>query len=49
MAKADVVKMEMPSISLKSVAPIVSREAEEKLQLVEDPTKMGREGLLAEP
>ena len=31
MAKASAVKMEMPSVSLKSIAPIVPRKAEEKL------------------
>ena len=49
MAKVGTVKMEMLSVSLNSIAPMVPRKAEEKLQLVEDFTKMGCEGLLAEP
>ena len=42
------VKVELPSVSLKSVTPIVPKNKEENEQLVEDLTLMGCEGLLAE-
>ena len=38
MAKASAVKVDLPSVSLKSVSPIVPKKEEEKIQLVEDLT-----------
>ena len=49
MAKAGIVKVELPSVSLKSVTLVVPKNNEEKEQLVEDLTCMGYEGLLVEP
>ena len=49
MAKTSAVKVEVPSVSLKSVTPVVPKNEEEKWQLVEDLTRMGCEGLLTEP
>ena len=49
MVKVGTVKVELPSVSLKSITPLVPRNVEEKEQLVEDLTRMGCEGLLAEP
>ena len=49
MAKAIVVKVEVPSVNLRFVVLVVSKNGEEKWQLVEDLTRMGCEGLLVEP
>ena len=49
MAKFSAIKVELPSVSLKSVIPVVPRNTEKKEQLVEDLTRMGYEGLLVEP
>ena len=49
MVKVENVKVELHPVSLKSVTPIIPGKEEEKLQLVEDLTKMGCEGLLVEP
>ena len=49
MAKTSAVKVEVPSVSFKSVMPMVPKNKEEKRQLVEDLTQMGCEGLLLEP
>ena len=49
MGKAGAVKVEVPSASLESVTRVVSKNAKEKEQLVEDMTQMGCEGLLVEP
>ena len=46
MAKAGCVKVEPYPMSLKSVAPTIPINDEEKKMLVEDLTKMGCEGLL---
>ena len=48
MMKVVAVKVELPLVSLKSIIPLVPRNKGEKEQLVEDLTKMGCEGLLAE-
>ena len=49
MGRIGAVKVEVPSVSLKSVVPIVPKNEEEKWQLVEDLTRMGCKGLLVEP
>ena len=49
MVGTSIVKMDFLSISLKSVTPIIPGRDEEKLQLVEDLTKMGCAGLILEP
>ena len=49
MAKTGHVKVELHLMSLKSIIPIIPGKEEEKLQLVEDLTKMGYERLLVEP
>ena len=49
MGRIGTVKVEVPSVSLKSVVPVVSKNKEEKRQLVEDLTQMGCEGLLIQP
>ena len=49
MAKVGHVKVEQHPVSLKSVIPIMPGKEEEKLQLVEDLTKMGCKGLFVEP
>ena len=51
MAKVGVcaVKLEIPSVSLQTVAPSISQDKEEKEQLLQDLTRMGCEGLLKEP
>ena len=49
MAATRAVKVELPSVSLKSVTPLFPKNKEEKEQLVEDLTLMGCKGLLAEP
>ena len=51
MAKAGVsaVKLEVPFLSLQTVAPSVSQDMEEKEQLLQDLTRMGYEELLKEP
>ena len=49
MARTCVVKVELPPISLKSVNPVVPKDKKEKEQLLEDLTRMGCKGLLAEP
>ena len=48
-AGTSAVKVEFIPVSLKSVYPIIPRKDEEKLQLVDDLTKMGCEGLIVEP
>ena len=47
MGKIGAVKVEMPSVSLRSVVLAVSKNKKEKRQLVEDLTRMGCEDLLA--
>ena len=47
MEKIGAVKLEVPLVSLRSVMPLVPRDAKEKEQLVEDLTQMGSKGLLA--
>ena len=49
MAKVVHVKVELYLVSLKSVAPVIPKNDEEKEMLIEDLTKMGCEGLLLEP
>ena len=49
MGRTGAVKVEVPSMSLKSVVPMVPKNEEEKWQLVEDLTWMGYKGLLVEP
>ena len=49
MDRTRAIKVEVLSVSLKSVVPIVPKNKEEKWQLVEDLTRMGCEGLLVEP
>ena len=49
MGRTGAVKVEVPSVNLKFVVPIVPKNKEEKRQLVEDLTRMGCEGLLVEP
>ena len=49
MVKARRIKIELYPVSLKSIAPAIPRNDEEKKMLVEDLTKMGCEGLLLEP
>ena len=47
MGKTETVKVEMPRISLRSVGHAVPKDEGEKLQLVEDLSRIGCEGLLA--
>ena len=49
MAKARCIKVELYPVSLKSVAPAIPKNDEEKKMLIEDLTKMGCKGLLLEP
>ena len=49
MAGANIVKVELHPIGLRFVTLYIPRKEEEKLQLAEDLTKMGCEGLLVEP
>ena len=49
MTKLSTVKVELHPVSLKSVTPVMPRKDEEKLELADDLTKMGCEGLLLEP
>ena len=49
MAGTSAVKTKICPVSLRSVQAVVPKKDEEKLQLVKDLTKMGCEGLLAEP
>ena len=49
MRKAGAAKVEVPSVSLKSLVPIVSKDKQEKQQLEEDLTKMGYNGVLLQP
>ena len=49
MGKARIVKVELPSVSLKLVVPIVPKNEQEKQQLEEDLTRMGCHGLLLQP
>ena len=49
LAAARIVKVELHSVSLKSVTPLVPKNKGAKEQLVEDLTLMGCKGLLAEP
>ena len=49
MAGTSSVKGESRPVSLRSVPAVVPEDDEEKEQLAEDLTKMGCEGLLAEP
>ena len=49
MVAARAIKVELPSISLKFVIPLVPKNKEEKEQLVEDLTLMLYKGLLTEP
>ena len=47
--KSALVKVEAHSVSLRSVPAVVPKKEEEMQQLVDDLTKMGCKGLLAEP
>src|SRR5450759_1222736 len=49
MAGARAVRIELPSVSLKSVNPVIPKDDKEKEQLLEDLIQMGCGGLLAEP
>ena len=49
MGRTRAIKVEVPSMSLKVVVPIVPKNEEEKWQLVEDLTRMECQGLLVEP
>ena len=49
MASTSSVKAETHPVSLRSIPAIVPTHEEEKQQLADDLTKMGCEGLLAEP
>ena len=49
MAGTSAVKTELVPVSLKSVYPVIPRDDDEKVQLIEDLGKMGCEGLLVEP
>ena len=49
MAGTRTVKIELPSVSLKFVNPVVPRDAKKKEQLLEDLIQMGYKGLLVEP
>ena len=49
MGRIGIVKVEIHSMSLKSVVPVVSKDEGEKWQLVEDFIQMGCEGLLVQP
>ena len=49
MAGTSSIKAETRLVSLRSIQAVVPKNDEEKLQLAEDLTKMGCEGLLAEP
>ena len=49
MGKTGTVKVEVPSVSLKSVVPVVPKNEQEKQQLEEDLTRMGCHGLLLQP
>ena len=49
MVGASSVKAESRPVSLRSVPVVVPTKEEEKQQLADDLTKMGCEGLLAEP
>src|SRR5665811_1605460 len=49
MASSSQVKMEQRAVSLRSVPAVVPTDEQEKQQLADDLTKMGCEGLLAEP
>ena len=48
MGKTGVIKVEMHPVSLRSVCPSVPKDEEEKRLLVEDLTRIGCEGLLAQ-
>ena len=49
MAKAVQVKVELYSVSLKSVAPAIPKNDAEKDMMIEDLTIVGCDGLLLEP
>ena len=49
MAGTSSAKAEMRPVSLRSVPAVVPTDDDEKQQLADDLTKMGCEGLLAEP
>src|SRR5665811_2337856 len=49
MASSSQLKMEQRAVSLRSVPAVVPTDEEEKQQLADDLTKMGCEGLLAQP
>ena len=48
-ARARIIKVELPPISLKSVNSVVPRDEKEKGQLLEDLIRMGCRGFLAKP
>ena len=48
MEKTGVVKVEVPSVSLRSVVPVVPIDEGKKRQLVEDLIRMGCEGVLVQ-
>ena len=48
-AGTSAVKVEFIPVSLKSVYPAIPKKDKEKMQLVDDLTKMGWEGLILEP
>ncbi len=49
MAGTSAAKFEYLPVSLKAVVPVIPTDDDESKQLIEDMTKMGCEGLLAEP
>ena len=49
MAGISAIKAKTRPVSLRSIPVVVPKKDEEKLQLAEDLTKMGCEGLLAKP
>ena len=49
MGRTRIVKVENPSVSLKSVVPIMPKDEKEKRQLAEDLIQMGCEGLIIQP
>ena len=49
MGRTRIVKVENPSLSLKSVVPIMPKDEKEKRQLAEDLIQMGCEGLIIQP
>ena len=49
MEKVEAIKAEMLMVSLRSIVPVVSKNEGKKMQLIEDLTWIGCEGLLTQP